>query len=198
MLLEDWAPQPCQHSPFGDEQQGLRVDDPQLWDRILYAPQSCRCHAFSDPLFPYPLVEGAMCGKLIYSWKGIRTHIQHELEGFPLEDSVFHGSWQTEVMSWLTGTAHLMHDWGAMRLQRLRTILSSGMRPTSWTQLSSQQFCLRNAPKKYSASYEEKDMGKRKAKGLYFRPWKVPCAFHEHNAVRCKKMMSIFFFKLGT
>lgn len=50
-------------------------------------------------------------------------------------------------------------------LQSLHTSLSSGMRPTSWTQLSSQQFCLRNVPKKYSASNEEKDMGKRKAKG---------------------------------
>lgn len=165
MLLEDWAPQPSSTLAFGDEQQGPRVDDPQMWDRILCAPRSCCCCAFSNPFFSYPLVEGAMCGKLIYSWKGIRTRIQCELEGFPLEDSVFHRSWQTEVMSWLTGTAHLIPDWGAMMLQSLHTSLSSGMRPTSWTQLSSQQFCLRNAPKKYSASNEEKDMGKRKAKG---------------------------------
>ena len=131
---------------FGDEQPGLSVDDPQLWDRMLWAaelPLPC----FLQPSLSLPPGRrNCVCGKLIYSRKGIRTRIQRELEGFPLEDSVFHRSWQTEVMSWLTGTAHLMPDWGAMRLQRLRTSLCWGMRPTSWTQLSSQQFCLKKCP----------------------------------------------------
>lgn len=62
----------------------------------------CRAAAamLSPTLFPCPPGRrSCVCGKLIHSRKGIRTRIQRELEGFPLEDSVLHRSWQTEVMS---------------------------------------------------------------------------------------------------